>query len=53
MSLEITIFDLKGIVKSGLEFFVLKFTESLKIPANLPFWADFFSLGSSNSEGAW
>ena len=29
-SFEITIFDLKMMVKSGLEFFILKFTESLQ-----------------------
>ena len=29
-SLEITIFDLKMMVKSGLEFFILKFTEPLQ-----------------------
>ena len=29
-SLEIEIFDLKMMVKSGLEFFILKFTETLQ-----------------------
>jgi hypothetical protein len=37
LSLEITIFDLKMMVKSGLELFILKFTEApSEIPANLP-----------------
>ena len=50
-SLEIDIFDLKMMVKSGLELFILKFTEPrqrylLTCPANSAF------LGSSNSEGA-
>ena len=31
MSLEINIFDLEMMVKSGLEFFILKFTEPLQI----------------------
>ena len=58
-SLEIDIFDLKMMVKSGLEFFMLKFTKPFQ-PAKLPpgqfshsgAWADIFALGSSNSEGA-
>ena len=29
-SLEITIFDLKMMVKSGVDFFILKFTEPLQ-----------------------
>ena len=31
-----TIFGLKMMVKSGLEFFVLKLNEPLQIPADLP-----------------
>jgi hypothetical protein len=30
LSLEITVFDLKMMVKSGLDFFILKFTEPLQ-----------------------
>ena len=51
LTLEITIFGLKMIVKSGLEFFILQFTKPLQrylltCQANSAF------LGSSNSEGA-
>ena len=56
-SLEITIFDLKMMVKSGLEFFILKFTEPLQrylltCLANSAFLGRFCALGSSNSEEA-
>ena len=45
-------------VKSGLEFFYFEIQRALSeipaIPARpiQPFWADFFALDSSNSEGA-
>ena len=36
-------------VKSGLDFEILLAPSEL--PDNLPFWAGFFGLGSSNTEG--
>ena len=55
-ALEITIFGLKMMVKSGLDFFFILKALS-EIPANLPGQFSlsgqiFFALGSSNSEGA-
>ena len=54
--LEITIFGVKMIVKSGLLVFVIfnptypfRDTCSPATPVQ-PLWADFFALGSSNSE---
>jgi hypothetical protein len=49
-----TIFGLKMMMKSGLEFFILKLNEPLQRPARpiQPFWVDFFALGSSDSEVA-
>jgi hypothetical protein len=54
-SLETTIFDLKMMVKSGLEFVVLKFTKPLQryLPGQFSLSGQiFFALGSSNFEGA-
>ena len=40
-------------VKSGLDFFYFEIHRApSEIPANLPFRADFFALGISNSERA-
>ena len=55
MSLEVDIFGLKTIVKSGIKFLNFDFQRApSKIPARpiQPFWEDLFTLGSSKSEGA-
>ena len=54
--LKTNIFELKMMVKSGLEFFILKFYQPLQrylltCQANSAFLGRFFALGSSNSEG--
>ena len=56
-SLEITILNLKMMVKIGLEFFNFEIHRSpSELPANMPgqfrISVDFFTLGSNNSEGA-
>jgi hypothetical protein len=52
-----TIFGLKMMVKSGLEFFILKLKEPLQrylltCQATSAFLDHFFAVGSNNSEGA-